>query len=144
MAHDPDVLRGLLERVKAVEGYDRELDADLCAALEGGEIVWKTANFTMDQHPAIRRPSRMHVGGFANEPVPLVTMSLDAAVGLARRVLKPRNIVVNLAGQPRASIVMAPGVDFCFHAEGELEAPVALCVALLTALIAQQETSDVS
>ena len=133
-------LRDLLARVLACEGYDRELDADVVVALEGGEIGWRQANFTMEQHPYIRRPSGMHVGGFAREPVPAVTFSVDAALGLAMRTLSPQNIVVNLSGQPRCTVVLRPSVDACHSAEGQLDAAVAIVAATLKAHIARHET----
>ncbi len=132
-------LRDLLARVLACEGYDRELDADVVVALEGGEIGWRQANYTMEQHAYVKRPSRMHVGGFAREPVPAVTFSVDAALGLATRTLSPQNIVVNLTGQPRCTVVMFPGVNGCHSAEGQLEAPVAIVAATLKAHIARHE-----
>ena len=93
----------------------------------------------MDSHPAIRRPSKMHTSGFSSEPVPMVTWSVDAALGLALRTLKPRNVVVNLKGQPRCTVVMAPDVTRCHSAEGELEAPVAIVAATLMAHVAELE-----
>lgn len=75
-------LTALIERVESGGDLDRELDGDIAVAIYGGEIVWKTANYTMEQHPARRHPSRSHVGGFANAHVPHLTSSLDAALCL--------------------------------------------------------------
>lgn len=77
-----DVLEALLARVVDDTEPDRELDAEIAVALFGGEIVWKTANWTMDSHPARRIASTAHVGGFANTFVPAYTASLDAAMTL--------------------------------------------------------------
>lgn len=77
----------LIDRMEKLEGPDREVDADLDVALFGGETVWKQANYTMESYPASRRLSKYHVGGFANEHVPIYTASLDAAAALVERVL---------------------------------------------------------
>lgn len=82
-----DTLRALQERVRAASGPDIELDAAIDVAIFGGETVWKTANYTMEQYPASRRPSENHIGGFANEYVPRVTSSIDACVALVEKVL---------------------------------------------------------
>jgi hypothetical protein len=75
-------LLALAERVECASGPDRELDAEIAAACYGGEIVWKTANHTMEQYPARRHASTMHVGGFCNAYVPTYTSSIDAAASL--------------------------------------------------------------
>lgn len=95
-----DNLRGLIERLEKLEGPDREVEAEIDVALFGGETVWKTANYTMESYPASRRPSATHIGGFANEHVPSYTASLDAAVALVERVLRPLHpcMTVNLRG----------------------------------------------
>jgi hypothetical protein len=82
-----ETLRALQTRIREATGPDRELDGDILVAFKGGEIVWKMSNFTMEQCPAHRHPSKQHVGGFANEHVPLLTGSLDACVGLMHATL---------------------------------------------------------
>ena len=77
----------IIERLEKAEGPDRELDADIDIFLFGGETVWKQANYTMEMYPASRRASKNHVGGFANEHVPLYTASLDSAIALVERTL---------------------------------------------------------
>ncbi len=138
---DIPALQDLLARVEACDSLDRALDADVVVALEGGEIEWKQANYTMEMHPAIKRASRMHVGGFAREHVPSVTWSVDAALGLARRTLSPLNIVVNLTGQPRCTVVTAPDAGGRHVAEGDLDAPVAIVSATIRAHIARLEAA---
>jgi hypothetical protein len=73
----------LAARIEAATGPDRELDADIAVFVDGGEIVWLTANGTMEQYPARKYQSRNHVGGFGKSPVPAYTASLDAAMMLA-------------------------------------------------------------
>ena len=80
-------LRSLQKRIREAIDPDRELDGDIIVALKGGEIVWKMANYTMEQYPAHRYPSKNHLSGFANEHVPLLTASIDACVALMREVL---------------------------------------------------------
>lgn len=85
--NDPAALRALQERVRSAEGPDIELDAAIDVTIFGGETVWKTTNYTMEQYPASRRPSLNHVGGFANEYVPRVTSSIDACMALISTLL---------------------------------------------------------
>lgn len=77
----------LLARVNAATGPDRELDAAIDIALFGGETVWRQANYIMDSHPASKRPSKNHHGGFAFEAVPLYTSYLDASLGSVLQAL---------------------------------------------------------
>jgi hypothetical protein len=81
MNTSPDILRGLASRV-CKEEPNRDLDADIAVAVYGGEIVWKTANYTMEQFPVRRYASTMHIGGFGREAVERYTESLDAAASL--------------------------------------------------------------
>jgi len=77
-----DELLALAERCERAEGPDRELDAEIAVAVLGGEIVWKTANYTMEQYPARRYASEDHIGGYGNAPVEQYSASLDAAMAL--------------------------------------------------------------
>jgi hypothetical protein len=74
-----DILEALLARVVDETEPDRELDAEIAVALFGGEIVWKTANWTMESYPARRIQDAAYRGGFANTFVLAYTHSLDAA-----------------------------------------------------------------
>ena len=75
-------LEALLARVLEGTGPDRELDAEIAVALFGGEIIWKTANYTMDAYPARRIQNSDYVGGYQNAGVLAYTESLDAALTL--------------------------------------------------------------
>lgn len=75
-------LEALLVRVLAGTGPDRELDAEIAVALFGGEIIWKTARYTMDAYPARRIQNSAYVGGYQNAGVLAYTESLDAALTL--------------------------------------------------------------
>lgn len=79
---DKEVLIALAERCEHTADPDRELDAEIAVAVDGGEIVWLTANGTMEAYPARKHPSANHVGGFGKAPVPTYTASLDAAMTL--------------------------------------------------------------
>jgi hypothetical protein len=72
----------LIARVESPEGADRELDAAIAVFVDGGEIVWLTANGTMEQYPARKYQSENHLGGFGKAPIPAYTGSLDAAMML--------------------------------------------------------------
>lgn len=63
-------------------GSSRESDCEIAMLVHGGEVVWKPANFTMKLHPVRRFASAAHVGGWAQEPVPFYTTSVDAALSL--------------------------------------------------------------
>ncbi len=77
-----ETLKGLLERVKAAKGYDRELDAEFAEAL-GHEISWEQARYTMDHFPAIAWQAPHPYAGM-RVPCPDFTTSIDAALGIAR------------------------------------------------------------
>jgi hypothetical protein len=133
---NPQELIALAERVEALEGPDREMDALIAVAVYGGETVWLQANGTMEVYPARRAPSSNYVGGFAKHPVEAVTGSLDAAMTLAGDTELE---MTNLYGVARAHVDMA-GEYGGFHGEnlcGSL--PLALVAACLRAL-AQKET----
>lgn len=75
----------LLERLRVATEGDRDLDAEVAVAL-GHVIKWKTANYTMEQFPAIYWKAPHPYAGMC-EPCPAFTTSLDAAVALCERVL---------------------------------------------------------
>lgn len=79
---NPTTLLALAERCEQAAGPDRELDAEIAVALFGGEIIWKTANWTMDSYPARRVQNSDYIGGYQNAAIPVYTESLDAAVTL--------------------------------------------------------------
>ena len=143
MMHTHD-LTSLILQVQAAQQGDRDLDGQIAVLLEGGEIVWRTAQGTMEAYPVRKYTSTQHVGGVGYAPVPAYTASLDAAF-----MLIPPGWRVALMGewdnaQLRAQgawqvILQRPGEgdNFggdlsprCDHAE-TLE--LALCVAALKA-----------
>lgn len=75
-------LRALADQVEAATGPDRELDAEIITAVFGGEIVWKTQNYTMEQYPVRKFASRTHISGFGYDPIESPTASTDAALTL--------------------------------------------------------------
>jgi hypothetical protein len=79
---DRATLEALLARVLEGTGPDRELDAEIAVALFGGEIIWKTARYTMDAYPARRIQNSAYVGGYQNAGVLAYTESLDATITL--------------------------------------------------------------
>jgi hypothetical protein len=90
----------LIRRLEALDGPDRELDAEIDVGLFGGETVWKTTNYTMEQYPASRRANPSYVGGFASEHVPHYTASLDDAIALTIKVL-PGWTIANIGQDDR-------------------------------------------
>lgn len=139
--HDPAALRALQERVRSAEGADIELDAAIDVTIFGGETVWKTTRYTMEQYPASRRPSLNHVGGFANEYVPRVTSSIDACVALIEKVLPGHDFKLMSCGSDGSyATVFQHGWmdDTRVDADGKTP-PLALLAALLRALILIEE-----
>lgn len=131
-------LEQLLERVKVAKGPDRELDADIAAAL-GFKIEWKQANYTLEMYPVITWPP-------GREPCPQFTTSIDAALALVERVLpgfqwlirndETRGFFANLH-EPHKSPNQGHWSAPCWAATPAL----AILSALLTALIAQKQAS---
>jgi hypothetical protein len=72
-------LTSLIQKVQAATEADRDLDAQIAVLLEGGEIVWRTAQGTMELYPVRKYSSTQHVGGVGHAPVPAYTASVDAA-----------------------------------------------------------------
>jgi len=132
----------LLSRLQGLTAPDREVDAEIDTTLFGGETVWKQANGTMEMYPASRRASKTHIGGFANEHVPPVTASLDAAVALCERVLP--GWAKGFDGGPKTCIAFVDPHDYddrMFGARYTACAPapaIALIIAILTALEARE------
>lgn len=140
-------LRSLQKRIREAIGPDRELDGDIIVALKGGEIVWKMANYTMEQYPAHRYPSKNHLSGFANEHVPLLTASIDACVALQRAVLPGWSLCLTVGLSGDYAVIhefdppcrRLPSEPFSFRSYN-------ICLtaldAILSALIAQEEAKE--
>lgn len=94
------MINHLIRRIEALSEPDRFLDAEIDTVLFGGETEWLTANYTMEAYPATRRPSASHVGGFAKEPVPRYTASLDDAISLVLKAL-PGWTIANIGQDDR-------------------------------------------
>lgn len=147
----------LLSRIEQASGPDREIDAYIDVLLFGGETVWKQANYTMEMYPASRRASKNHIGGFANEHVPLYTASLDATVALVERMLPGCEICLTdvhpdflRPGEPKHLVELMCGlkwVKYDAYPEPKYETtgsgkansrPLALLTALFRALSARE------
>lgn len=93
-------LNELLERVKAATGPDRELDRDICIALQyGGENSEGAANVRVDPEWGDDNDLIFEIG--AEEccnPIPELTASIDAALALAERVLPGWEIALGTCG----------------------------------------------
>lgn len=77
MASEADI-EGLMERVKASTGPDREIDADIALA-----VGWTHEKHQHDRQPYWRVPGETR--GFMRTGLPAFTSSLDAIVGLIER-----------------------------------------------------------
>ena len=131
-------ITSLIEKLEGAEVGDEDLSLEVNLALEGGEAVPKTSNYTMEPCWAIRRPNENYVGGFENGPNYPVTQSLDAALALAERV-NPRFgwqieydscVSVNYAWVSETLYLDGPQ----FHLRGRAATPaLAICAAILRA-----------
>jgi hypothetical protein len=103
--HFPDAreMVDLAARIERAEGPDRALDAEIAAAVYGGEIVWKMTNYTMESYPARRYASAQHVGGYGNDHVPEYTASIDAAMQLV-----PDGMFARLFCEAGQAIIVKP------------------------------------
>ena len=129
--------QSLIARLEQATGPDRELDADIAVAVDGGEIVWKMANYTMESYPARRHPSPHHIGGYCNAHVPSYTASIDAALTLvpsgkghdpwwmlkaAWRGIAKAEIWVDGKGKPFRGEAATPALAICIAALRAIEA----------------------
>lgn len=134
---DAMTLGELAARIEAAEGPDRELDCLITVAVDGGEIVWKQANGTMDMFPARRYASANHVGGFGHAPVPTYTASVDAAL-----MLVPEGwsmAILREFGEPaQVALQKTDGTGYAYVLGNSQELASAICAAALRA----KEVSD--
>lgn len=127
-------LSSLIERLEKAEGPDRELDADIAAAVLGGEIQWLQTAMTGDAFPVRKYPSKDHIRGFGREPVQRYTSSIDAALTLVPEGFKwkagySRYVPHNAEIQDyRANPVLGVFVGEC-----DSNRAIALCIAVLRA-----------
>jgi len=161
MAHDPDVLRGLLERVKAAKGPSQEMEAHIvcvAAAPEGSFVTYGPISgryrVCVGQN---ERGKDLVWEGWPDWNFEEITTSIDAAVALVQHVLPGAmwaagcmeggpfcRLVYPTNAQDRSNLGTGWGHSVSMEAEGgPATVPLAICAALLTALLAQQETSDV-
>ncbi|TXN80619.1 hypothetical protein [Methylobacterium sp. WL8] len=130
MANDVEVLRGLLARVKAATGPDPILDRYLCHAL--GVAPWAG---TPAEHLGMCMP-----GSKMAKATPALTASIDAAVALVGRALPGWHWHACSDGYREK----LGGGACVFHGKDDFASgdaattPLAICAALLTALIAAE------
>jgi hypothetical protein len=142
---DRATLLALAERCEQAAGPDRVLDAEIAVGLFGGEVVWKTARYTMDAYPARRVQNSDYIGGYQNAAIPVYTESLDAAIALVPegpcwirqdywRGTQRQHY------QPMASIMLCGEPGKASTHTGKADTPaLALCAAALRARAAANE-----
>lgn len=126
-------MNDLASRIEQAEEADRDLDCEIALAIDGGEIIWLMANGTMEQYPARKYESSMHVGGFGKAPVPLYTSSMDAAISLVPegRMWRCDFLPARHANKQVGSAFVAIDGD-TYHGDARTYA-LALCAAALRA-----------
>jgi hypothetical protein len=135
-------LAELLERVRAATGPDEMLAADICVHLQyGGGGSEGASNVRTD--PDWEGELLFEIGTEdCVNPIPKLTASIDAALGLVERVLPGCSwrIQRNLDGRDWAELYRRKGEFFDVWSEGGFQATPALAIlaALLSALIAQK------
>lgn len=134
-------LQEVLGRVEGVEGPDRELDAALWLAMTPGATrrIIRVKHAHSDAEWDIHE-TRDATGGRLVS-VPAYTASLDAALGLVERVLPGAEYeLTTIYGVARATLPLNCS-DTVYPETGERKdgnMPLAICAALLKALIAQE------
>lgn len=138
---DRSALLALASRCEQLTEPDRELDAKIAVALFGGEIIWKTANWTMDPYPVRRVQNLAYIGGYQNAAIPAYTASMDAAVTLLPAE-QPRNLrpgtwwwmLETWPDECRASVHYENGDPAVLEESAKAATPaLALCAAALRA-----------
>ncbi len=115
------------------------MDAEIAVAVDGGEIMWKTSNGTMERYPVRRYASEMHIGGFASAPVPAFTTSVDAVLSIMPEGTFWQVGNDGVGPDPsrfagRVGVPEAEGPYLTFRGAVSPDAPRALLSALLFAL----------
>lgn len=150
MAHDPDVLRGLLERVQGAGALDPNLDRDLAIRLCGWcrherttrEGYQDDTGFVCDDCGADSWGNRNDAGQRLHDRAPEVTTSVDAALGLLHHVLPMWGGRVSFGPVSTARLWDLEGSMKITGVDGRTPA-LAILAALLSALLAQHGASDV-
>lgn len=139
------VTQELIDRVEAAVDPDRSLDADIAVAVDGGTIVWKQTNGTMEAYPTRQYASSMHVAGYGNAPVPAYTASVDAALSLLPEGWRWWKAGDSTTGGSRMVVVDANDKEGRWSVLGECPCPetsernaLALTTAYLRASLSQQ------
>ena len=117
-------LEGLIERVRAATGPDRELSRDIWQALDTPE--WKAAYLRAQEPCGCPHDQAVE---YAARYLFDLTASIDAALDLVERLLPGRSVVVGLSSNPSPYCGIAPST-----LENAPTAPLAILTALLTAL----------
>lgn len=147
-AIDRDKLGDLLERVKAAAGPDRELDAQICIALQPPVILehWLSSTPRTDLYPALWESCG---NGYVQHPnwgyksqSYKCTASVDAALALVERVLPER--VCDTHGARRGALCSAVLTEDSANPRIDVGVghtrPIAIIVCLITALLAQEQS----
>lgn len=137
-----DQLRALEARLAAATGPDRELDARIHHALFQHQVVLMDPGSVRYKRPAVYGPiSEFPMNNWADWAAVadlfdagLYTSSIDAAVALCGRLLPGYRWVLWLT---RAELWVAE--DLVSVSSGKSGTALALCLAIVRALIAQEE-----
>lgn len=124
----------LLERIRAADGPDRELDEQLALAIGG----WKQSE---DSHYT-ESPEGLDYY-YPSEHWPHYTASIDAALALVTKLLPGRWWVLNSGLEAgSATCLIDAGKPFETHNDHGATPPLAILASLLTALIAQPKPGE--
>jgi hypothetical protein len=136
----PDIV-GLLERVEAATGPDRELDYELALYEKAPDWrkrkPWKQTNGWAKPDVASTSWAVLFYDGGGNAlPVPQYTASLDAALALCERVLPGWVVQLETWRDPAATARLAEwNIGEAEHEGHARTLPLALLAALLRALL---------
>lgn len=149
---DVDMLKALLGRIQTTTGPSHDIDADLYAVQEG----WDGAAFCQNGEvhrlrlkswEGDRRTYEVEDGqGIDSHELPMFTDSLDCAVEMVGAVLPNWSLQLGMSeGLKHPVVVMGRSYPTNLRIAVEHRtAPLAVCAALLTALLAQAEAPSTS
>ena len=139
----PSDLEGLLERVNAAKGPDREIDARIWCHFEGKRFKEAWTGYRETTQVYYTEPPGRKLCVSQPDAIAPVSSSVDAALGLVERMLPGCDWFIEMSRDYRQPYrVLVARDDYCSEAADHLTAPLCILAALLTALIEQRKAES--